>query len=105
MDYLFDRNKPHFTVWIWINDPENDPWESYMSFPHPEKPRAPPLYYAALHGLRGMVERHVVTYPQNVNARSRRRRTPLHAAVQDGHSKFALALLENGADMNAWDET
>jgi ankyrin repeat protein len=100
IDRLFDKAKPHFAAWIWVYDFDN--LRGYhMPSSHPGKPRAPPLYYAALCGLRDTVERLVGIPPQDVNTRGGNHGTPLHAAVERGHLEVAQFLLQQGADVNA----
>ena len=95
---LFDSHKPHFRAWIWLYDPDLDQ-ENHMSTPHPTRPQASPMYYAALCGLRGVSEDLVNAHPQDLNSRSGTRGTPLHAALDKGHQSVALLLLERGADI------
>jgi hypothetical protein len=55
MEYLFDANKPHFSVWLTLCDIDtwpNDDATFYLLAPYPKSP-ATPLYYAALCGFAG----------------------------------------------------
>ena len=101
IELLFDQEKPHFAAWIWVYDVDKYPGGAHMTSAHPEKPRAVPLYYAALCGFCGIIEHLTVTHPQDVNARCGNRATPLHAALHNGHLEVARSLLERGADINA----
>ena len=127
MDLLFERNKPHFAAWIWVcdlDDPvtSNRRWTDNLGddlsddldsqiplaadpvyADHPEQPVAPPLYYAALCGFRDLAERLIDAYPNDVNARSKDQRTPLHGALYNGHPNLAVLFLERGADMESRD--
>ncbi len=113
MDFLFDRNKPHFAAWIrvfdldnpakrrWSDDLDDDSDDSDDpdGYPdHPGQPVAVPLYYAALCGFRDLAERLLDAYPYDVNARGGYYETPLLAALNKEHPKIALLLLERGAD-------
>jgi len=97
MDLLFDKNKPHFATWLWVHDMRIISEES--SYPdRPEQPRVVPLYYAALYGLRGLVERLLTAHPQDLNAVGGYWGSPLNAALGAGHLDIALFLLDRGAD-------
>jgi ankyrin repeat protein len=103
MGRLFDRDEPHFAAWIWVWDIDRS-WGLYMLSTSPEKPEAPPLYYAALCGFHDMTQQLVSTHPRDVHASGGSRTTPLHAAVDKGHMEVALFLLDHGADVNARDD-
>jgi ankyrin repeat protein len=94
---LFDADKPHFATWVWIDDQATGRSMSTMG---PEKPRAVPLYYAAMLGFRDLAEQLIAEHPEHVNARGGLEGTPLHVAVSEGHSDILLLLIEHGADMN-----
>jgi len=96
MDLLFDEDKPHFTIWVWVYDMDH-PY-SYRNNTHPKKPDAVPLYYAALCGFRGLVERLLTAHPQDLNAKGGDWGAPLNAALGNGHLDIALFLLDRGAD-------
>jgi ankyrin repeat protein len=102
MDCLFDRNKPHLAAWIWLYNVE-DGWmlDNDDRSPHPTQPDAVPLYYAALCGIRDLVERLLDTHPQDLNTQGGYFETPLLAALEKGHRNVALFLLERGADVQA----
>jgi ankyrin repeat protein len=99
---LFDSDKPHFRAWIWLYDPDCH-WGNHMSTPHPTRPQASPLYYAALYGFRDVVEHLVDAHLQDLNARSGTRGTPLHAALDGRHQTVAMLLVERGADIGCLD--
>jgi ankyrin repeat protein len=102
MDYLFDRNEPYFAAWIWLCDVENGRTRDGISH-CPAQPHATPLYYAALCGFRGLAERLLNTYPQDLNARGGHHETPLLAALEKGHLDIVLFLLDRGADVESHD--
>ncbi len=61
LERLFDPTKPHFAAWVWLYDIDRD-WEESMPTIQPSRPKAVPLYYASLCGIRGLVE-HLITAP------------------------------------------
>ena len=104
MDYFLDADKPHFTAWVRIQFLEDllqnfpkDRHERMKSMPQP----AAPLYFAVERGFRGLVERLVVKYPQQVNAWGGECGTPLHASALRGRIEVARLLVANGADVNS----
>jgi ankyrin repeat protein len=100
MEFLFDKDKPHFAAWHRLYNIDNQ--YPYSMFPHPI-PHLAPLYYAALCGFRHLAEHLVDAHPQDVNARGGRRLTALHAAVYKGHLSVAMLLLERSADIGSRD--
>jgi len=102
MSRLFDKKNPQFAAWIWVYDLDN-PSGPHLIHTRPRKPETSPLYYAALCGFSSMVEYLAKSHPGDVNTRGRDGRTPLHAALRNGHSDTALALLKKGADAGARD--
>jgi len=98
MEFLFDADKPHFAIWLWIYN--EDRWGDSMRTMLPEKPEAPPLYYAAMLGFRDLAEHLIAEHPQDVNVRGGEEVTPLHVAVSGGHCDILSLLIEHGADMN-----
>jgi ankyrin repeat protein len=103
IERLFDRNKPHFAAWLWLYDVDN-PFDFFMTPVYAARPY-PVLYYAALCGFRDLAEHLVDAHPQDLNARSGTRGTPLHAALDGWHQNQSLAmlLLEHGADIGCLD--
>jgi len=97
MDLLFDKDKPHFAIWVWVYHMDRR-FKYYLSTDGPEKLDAVPLYYAALFGFRGLVERLLTTHPQYLNAEGGNWGAPLNAALGKGHLDVALFLLDHGAD-------
>ena len=96
VDLLFDKDKPHFAIWVWVYD--MDGYYSYRPTTHPKEPDAVPLYYAALCGFRGLVERLLIAHPQDLNAEGGSWGAPLNAALGEGHLDIVLFLLDRGAD-------
>jgi Ankyrin repeats (3 copies) len=97
MESLFDADKPHFAIWLWIYD--EDQWGRSMWTMRPEKPEAVPLYYAAMLGFRDLAKHLIVKHPEHVNATGGKE-TPMHAAASEGHSDILLLLIEHGVDVN-----
>ena len=103
MKQLFNPEKPHFSVWVWIYDID-DPWRGSMPTIHPERPTAVPLYYAVLCGFRGLIEHLIATYPRDIDTRGGYYESPLLAAFIKEDVDTALLLLCQGADVNARDK-
>ena len=102
MDYLFDRNKPHFAAWIWLYDVENSRRRDRISR-HRAQPDATPLHYAALCGFRDLAERLLTACPEDLGARGEHHETPLHAALDKGHLDIVLLFLDRGASVDSRD--
>ena len=101
MERLFDPNRRHFSVWVWIYDPD-----SPMRKQHGRvgEARATPLHYAACCGLHDIAAFLIVDHSQDVHARGfDRLETPMHVASRCGHLDIAQLLLDHGADANAQD--
>jgi hypothetical protein len=99
MECLFDAEKPHFAVWLWIYDEDYD--GRSMTTMSPEEPKAVPLYYAAWLGFRDLAEHLIAEHPEHVDARGGRDETPMHAAAFAGHGDILSLLLEHGAKVDA----
>ena len=104
MECLFDADKPYFATWLWIYD--EDRGGTFMSTMCPEKPRAVPLYYAAMLGFRDLAEHLIASHPEHVNAHGGggQNWTPMHVAAQNGHVNILSLLLENGAGLEGLDD-
>ena len=101
MKRLFDRTKPHLSIWIWICDPTM-PEQQYERAERPFPPRGTPLHYAAFCGLRDVVKALAIEYPQDVNSRRFEDEvTPLHLASHVGLAHF---LVEHVANAEAQDK-
>ena len=102
MERLFDADKPHFSIWLWIynGDPRgHGPIITPMSTMRPEEPEAVPLYHAARLGFRDLAEHLIAEHPEHVNATGGYERTPMHAAASAGHTKVLSLLIEHGVDV------
>jgi ankyrin repeat protein len=103
MKRLFDRKKPHLSIWLWICDPTVPSWKR-KSARGVLPPRGTPLHYAAFCGLYDVVEVLAIDNSQDVNSRSfDHDSTPLHLASKEEHVKVARFLVEHGADAAAKD--
>jgi Ankyrin repeats (3 copies)/Ankyrin repeat len=102
IEYLFDKDKPHFGSWLRLYDIDTKPDASsifpmFISFDESE---AGPLYYAALCGFHDLAKHIIDNHPQHVNARSGYYVTPLVAALAGRHYRTAQLLYNHGADPN-----
>ena len=97
MECLFDADRPHFATWLWIY---NEDRGSSMSTMRPEEPEATPLYYAAMLGLRDLVNHLIAENPKYVNGRGGRQVTPMHVAAEAGYGDILLSLLGHGVDVD-----
>ena len=105
MKRLFDPNKHHLSVWIWIHDPYPEGFRDRL--PRSERAvqaRAVSLHYAASWGICDVAAFLIVERSQDVNARGFiYKETPLHVASRCGHADVAQLLLEHGADADVRD--
>ena len=106
MKRLFDPNKIHLSVWVWIYDPLQR-WRQSERSERPAVARATPLHYAAACNMPDITMFLIVEHSQDVNARGSRgsywERTPLHVSARWGHVEIARVLLKHGADADARD--
>jgi len=98
MEYLFDRDKPHFQVWVKLFNIDIEPGPGCFRLYGFDKFTAGPLYYAALCGFYDLVERLIIKYPEEVNAVGGQHVQPLVAALAEGHLQTADLLRHRGAD-------
>ena len=98
-DRLFDRERPHLSAWVWLYDLD-DPWREPMPTMRPERPEAPPLYYAILCRLRWLTEHLIATYPMDIDARGGYYTTSWMAAFEVDDMDVVRLLLRSGADVN-----
>ncbi len=79
MEYLFDKDRPHFGSWIRLYDADSKPDVNsiFPMFTSSRKPRATPLYFAALCGFRDVSKHIIDRYPQDVNDPRRRPKRPV----------------------------
>jgi len=102
--HMFDPNKPHLAIWVWIYDPA-DLWHTNERGERPPYPSGTPLHYAAICGFHTMINYLVVEHALNINARGvYKESTPLHLASDKGHLEVVRVLLEHGADVEAQNE-
>jgi hypothetical protein len=94
MECLFDADKPHFAAWLWVYNEDKDGSES---------PKGVPLYYAAMLGIRDLVDHLIAEHPEYVNGRGGRQASPTHIAAEAGHAHILSSLLEHGADLDGRD--
>ena len=105
MKQLFDPNKSHLSICIWICDPTAPTWSRRTRNETPLPLPATSLHYAASWGLHTVVESLIIEYSQDICSRdSTENATPLHLASQNGHVKAACRLIEHGADLTAQDK-
>jgi hypothetical protein len=102
IEYLFDKDKPHFGSWLRLYDIDTKPEASsifpmFISFDESE---AGPLYYAALCGFRDVAKQIIDAFPQDVDARGGYYVTPLVAALAGRHFETVQLLRNHGADPN-----
>ena len=101
MKRLFDPNKYHFSVWVWIHDLEDRYWRREKRGERPSAPRGTPLHYAALCGLDVVVKFLITEHSQDLDARCfDHELTALHLASGKGHVEVIRALLDNDADVD-----
>jgi ankyrin repeat protein len=100
MEYLFDKDKPHFMVWRTLYDIDTVPADktAFRLLRSHNKSTAAPLYYAALCGFHDLVGHLVIKYPQDVNASGGHYERPLVAALAGEHFETVELLRHNGAD-------
>src|SRR6266404_1381291 len=105
MDPLFDAEKPHFWAWVRIRNVDDDRSRNpfYLWKSDHTLNLASPLYFAALCGFHGQVERLINKHPQHINSQAGFHGTPFHATVYNGHIEVAklLSQSQHGADVNA----
>ena len=98
MKRLFDPAEPQFATWVWVYDIDL-PFRDLLFAPRPTRPRAAPLYYAALCGFPSLAKHLIDTCPQDISTNGGYFTTPLQAALTVGNVGVAKLLLEHGADM------
>jgi hypothetical protein len=94
IDRLFDAEKPHFAVWRWVSNMKCSPRTRTMN------PEETPICIAAALGLRDLVLRLLIKYPEDLNTEGSLWGSPLCAAVAGGHVHITSLLLERGANAN-----
>jgi ankyrin repeat protein len=96
MEVLFDPENPHFPNWVSIYDMDEPP----PTPSHETRANAPPLYYAALCGLRSLVEWLIDKHHVEINPRGGRYVTAIHAALYKRHRSIVHLLIDHGVDVN-----
>ena len=103
MKRLFNSDKSHLSIWVWIWDPDSL-WRQLDRSERPGEANATPLHYAALYGLHDVAKFLIVEHSQELNAQGfDDKQTPLHVALRNKHTDIAQLLLEHGADGKAED--
>jgi ankyrin repeat protein len=101
---LFDPDKPHLSIWVWIYDPRNPSMDSERA-KRPSRPGGTPLQYASMCGLQDIVKFLAIEHSRNLTSGGfDNGSTPLHAASTYGHAKVARVLIEQGVDVAARDD-
>jgi ankyrin repeat protein len=99
MEYFFDADKPHWSVWSKVQMVDVH-WQ-WSNFPTGRKEvDAFPLYYAALGGFYELAEYLVGKHPEHIDARGGLMATPLKVALVGKHFEVAELLHRNGADVD-----
>ena len=99
---LFDRTKPHLSIWLWIHDPTVSYWKRRKRADGPSPPCGTPLHYAAFCGLHEIAKTLAIDCPKDVNSRSfDDASVPLHLALDNRHVDLAQMLIERGTDVSA----
>ena len=100
MEILFDLDKPYFESWVLLHDFDSRYFEGMAN---PES-GARPLYYAALCGLRELVEHLILRYPQYASTWGGSLGTALHSASFEGHLQVMRSLLRHnvGVDVRGY---
>jgi len=97
MEYFFDADKPHWSVWSKVQMVDVK-WENF--FTGTKEDHAFPLYFAALGGFYELAEYLVGKHPEHVDARGGLMATPLKVALHGKHFEVAELLHRNGADVD-----
>ena len=93
MEYLFDADKPHYAVWLWVYNEDrngNSMWTTV-----PEKPKAVPLYYAARLGFHDLTAHLLAEHLEDIHTKGGFCVTPLHASARYGHVDVFSLLVEH----------
>ncbi|KAI0296783.1 hypothetical protein B0F90DRAFT_1819791 [Multifurca ochricompacta] len=128
---LFDRKKPHFAIWLWIYNVDENLGQSTIS-ETPSQPPVTPMYCASQFGLYGIVgwlvydglddvcgyygtpliaasaKGHydivgrLLDLRASINTVGPNGRTALYSATEKGHLNIVGRLLEKCANVNTW---
>jgi Ankyrin repeat len=78
---LFDPDKPHLSIWVWICDPRTPSMDSERN-ERPSPLAATPLHYAAVCGLQDIAKFLAIEHSRDLNSRGfDDESTPLHVAA------------------------
>jgi ankyrin repeat protein len=103
MECLFDEDKPHFGIWLWIYDDSGG--LDQMSTMRPEISGGMiPLYHAARHGFRDLAAHLIAEHPEHVNANCDWGHSPLHGAAGGGNIGIVSLLLEHDVDVDSQEQ-
>jgi len=106
MKQLFDRTKPHLSIWLWIYDPTVPYWRRCKGAEGPSTPCCTPLHYAVFCGLQDIAEILAIEHPQDVNFQNVDDGSyTLHQALRGGHVDIARMLVGRGADVSTQDKS
>jgi hypothetical protein len=101
IEHLFNPEKRHFRLWIRVHDIDKDYWPIPSWEPASLiDALAAALYYSALCGFRGLVDRLLTRYPEHIHAMSGAHGTALHAASRGNHCEVIQAIVGHGGDIN-----
>jgi len=119
VDDLLDPKKLHFDTWLWLRIGNGNPtrWHNDWDNAHLSRhfsdsrrrslpvyaPRVAPLYYVAGLGHICLVQRIILTRPQDLHVSDDQGCTPLHIAVLAGQVDVSKLLIENTTDFDALD--
>jgi len=103
VERLFNPRNPYLAAWDWIYDMDQGRVRGSVGTlaQRPTPPNATALYYASLCGFGGVANYIICTHGEDVNAKSGRQGSPLHAALYKGHIDVMRVLLDHGANVNA----
>jgi len=102
MKQLFDRAKPHLSIWLWIHDPTVPHGKRRKRDEGPSSPCGTPLHYAAFCGLHDIAKILAIEHPQDMNSQIfDDESSPLHLASRRGHVDLARMLIDRGANVSA----
>jgi ankyrin repeat protein len=93
IDRLFDTDKPHFGALLWMRE------VSLFRAKHPHRPGGVLLYHVAENGLRDLVDLLILKRPADLCAKGKYG-TPLHAALQGGHTDVSRLLVQYCVDVD-----
>ena len=103
MECLFDEDKPHYAIWLWIHD-EKNPGCLPITPMRPVKPGPVPLHHAARLGFRDLAAHLIAEHPENVNGWDPDwEESAMHVAAERGYTEILSLLLEHNVDIDSRD--